>query len=476
VSPRRRILAIVLGVVGVAVAGTAGGFYLRSRRDVTTSSEEAYRFYKLGRENDAKLYEKEATAAYAEALKHDSQFVMATLRLADKISERDPERAKSLVQAAARSRDQITPREELHLRIVEAWIEKHDLKVVEKLYDEYVTRFPGEAEGHRMRGMHLMKVSRPAEAVKEYERLLTINPNDAIAYNYLGYYAFAQGDYAKAEDYFKRYRFLAPDQANPYDSLGELYANTGRYQEAEENLKKALSVKPDFVASVGHLATVEISRGNPLAAAAYFRNAAESDERVVWRMEWRYGAALSLIDAGKADEAEKELDLAKAEAQNASESERANLEKSIALRRAAVHARMSRADQAEAELQAFLARPVTDDNPEKQKDRERNVNFVKGLIASARGKREDAVAALRAGLEKEPIQPGSWYYPSALNLRVLLADNLRGLGRMQDAQSALAPVLALNPKVHPAMTVMARARGEDPPAPYRPGPETTGTN
>ena len=53
--------------------------------------------YNEARENDLKMYEREAISGYAEALQYDPHFVMATLRLADKMRGRDPERAKSLL-------------------------------------------------------------------------------------------------------------------------------------------------------------------------------------------------------------------------------------------------------------------------------------------------------------------------------------------------------------------------------------------
>ena len=216
------------------------------------------------------MYERDAMTSYAEALRYDPNFVMATLKLADKMRPRDPERAKSLLASAARHRDDLTPREQLVLDLYEERWGRHDVKRIEELVDEYVRRFPKDPEGTRMRADLLASTGRQAEAIKEYEHLIAVNPNYAIAYNALGYYWASKGDAAKAEDYLKRYRFLAPNDANPYDSLGELWAHTGRYDEAEEVLKKALAIKSDFFASYGHLGTVEAGRGNYEKAAEWF--------------------------------------------------------------------------------------------------------------------------------------------------------------------------------------------------------------
>ena len=96
-----RPVLLTLAVIGLAAAGTAGAFFLRGRRDVTTTSEKAWRAYHEAVENDLKMYEREAISGYAAALQEDPHFVMATLRLADKMRARDPARAKSLLASAA---------------------------------------------------------------------------------------------------------------------------------------------------------------------------------------------------------------------------------------------------------------------------------------------------------------------------------------------------------------------------------------
>ncbi|HEX5854264.1 MAG TPA: hypothetical protein VFZ57_01475, partial [Thermoanaerobaculia bacterium] len=187
-----RPLTLALVVTGLAAAGTAAAFFLRSRRDVTTSSEQARKAYNEARENDLKMYEREAISGYAKALQYDPHFVMATLRLADKIRGRDPERAKSLLASAARSRDEITPREQLMLRIYEERWGRRDIATLGALYDEYLRRFPDDPEGYLMRCNFLASQKRSAEALAEYERLLKVNPNYAIAYNTLGYASAAR--------------------------------------------------------------------------------------------------------------------------------------------------------------------------------------------------------------------------------------------------------------------------------------------
>ncbi len=466
-SPRSlRPLALTLVVTGLAVAGTAAAFFLRSRRDVTTSSEQARKAYNEARENDIKLYEREAISGYAKALQYDPHFVMATLRLADKIRSRDPERAKSLLASAARSREELTPREQLMLRIYEERWGKRDVATLGALYDEYQRRFPDDPEGYLMRCNFLAMQKRTPEALQEYERLLKVNPNYAYAYNTLGYAAAARGDYAKAEDYLKRYRYLAPDQANPLDSLGELYALTGRYDEAEDVLKKALAVKSDFFPALGHLGTVEIGRGNPAKAAQYFLKASEEATQPMARLDFRFYASIALLDAGDVVAAGKERDRFAAETAGLPPGAEADrLRAKIAFLQAAFLALKGETAGLDA-LLATATAPYQKEPEAEKKGAERDVAFVRGVAAARSGRCEEAVPLLKGAQQPEGEfgLGGTQYYPARDFGRVLVARCLHDLGRDEEAEKELAPLLKRNPRFAPAVALAARLNPEKPAA------------
>jgi tetratricopeptide (TPR) repeat protein len=463
-----RPLALALVVTGLVAAGTAAAFFLRSRRDVTTSSEQARKAYNEARENDLKMYEREAISGYATALQYDPHFVMATLRLAGKIRGRDPERAKSLLASAARSRDEITPREQLMLRIYEERWGRRDIATLGALYDEYLRRFPDDPEGYLMRCDFLASQKRTAEALAEYERLLTVNPNYAIAYNTLGYASAARGDFAKAEDYLKRYRYLAPDQANPLDSLGELYALIGRYDEAEDVLKKALATKSDFFPAYGHLGTVEIGRGNPAKAAQYYLKASDEATQPMGRLDFRFYASIALLEAGDGAAARKERDRFVAEAVGlppGSEAER--LGAKIAFYQAAFLAIKGETTGLDA-LLASAAAPYEKEPDAEKKGVEQGVALVRGIAAARSGRCEEAVALLRK--IQQPVGEfglgGTEYYPAKDFGHVLVAGCLHDLGRNEEAEKELEPLLKRNPRFAPAVAVAARL------TPGRPAVET----
>ena len=166
------------------------------------------------------MYEREAMASYAEALRYDPHFVMATLKLADKMRGRDPERAASLLASAARYRDDLTEREKLMLRIWEERWGKRDLKVLESLHDEYQRRFPKDPAGFEMRAGFLANAGRMPEAIAEYERLIAVNPNYAIAYNTLGYYWSKKGENGEGRGLPQALPLPRPERREPAGLAG----------------------------------------------------------------------------------------------------------------------------------------------------------------------------------------------------------------------------------------------------------------
>jgi tetratricopeptide (TPR) repeat protein len=453
---RRRILIASLGVV--LTAGIAlGAFSVLGRREVTTSSAEALRFYRLGRENERKLYRKEAIAAYAEALKNDPNFVMATVHLAELLRAADPERARSLFDGVKRRADGITERERLQVRLFEMVLDGKRGKEIEPLLNECVQRYPQDPEAYFHRAQLLSRTNRMPEAIADLERVIALEPNFAFAYNTLGYYWLGEGDYAKAEDYLRRYRFLAPDQANPYDSLGEFYLSVGRYEEAEENLKKAIDVKPDFYPARAHLGTLEVARGNLPAAADEFRSAAEKTDDPTYRREWYWSAAVTLAVAGRMEEASslaERIPPLKVDIDEKQQKARERLER---LHRSLFLSIVGRVNEATAELEA-LQPLLADLQPEPRAEWEHDMSIARGFIAARLGRHDEAVEEFRKAIPKTVAPGGFGYFPGRDMLRVVLAKNLVLLGRVPEAEEALKPLLSRNPKFQPALDVLERLR------------------
>jgi tetratricopeptide (TPR) repeat protein len=129
-----QVVAVVLLLV--AAAGLAA-VYTRNNREVTTSSEQAYRAWKEAIENERRFYFKEARLGFAKALELDPQFAMAMIGLA-RNSER--EQQISLTRRAARERDRLTPHERLHVDLMQADIDRDRakfLQIAKQIHAEY---------------------------------------------------------------------------------------------------------------------------------------------------------------------------------------------------------------------------------------------------------------------------------------------------------------------------------------------------
>ena len=460
----RLVLLSAAGALLVAGSAVAGVYLLRSRQNVTTSSSEALRYYRVARENEDKLYSKDASAAYAKALEHDPNFVMATLRLARLLSDKDPDRARQLVQTVSRHRDEVTGRERLFIDIVTEQMGARDPQKLTALYDEFRRRYPEDVEGYTLRGQFLMRQGKQAEAAAEYEKALAINPNYAFGYNMLGYHWMSQGDYAKSEECFKKYRFLAPDQANPHDSLGELYAALGRYDEAEVSLLKALSVKPDFFASMGHLGTVEVGRGNFPKAAELFLKTAEVVETGPMRFEFQVASSFCLLEAGEQAKARERFEAAASEVASLGNGKEKFRELDVTLFRAAMLAHQGEFATAKEHLTRAEELCAKLDPKKKGRRVEAALAFVRAGLLSAEGKLEEAAVEYAAHLEKVPSQgiESLPYFDFYTLGRVDYAALLVKLGRLDDAKAALAPILEKNPNFKPALTVLATIGPEAP--------------
>ena len=269
-SAKSRRAVAVVAVLFLLVAGGLAALYLTSRREVTTSSAEAYRAYQEGLENFRRYYFKEAQVGYARALALDPNFAMAMLRLAG-LSSHD--QAVSLVERASRLRGRLSERERMFVDMAYAEIQRKPEernKIARAIFEKY----PDDVDAAMVLSGIEMSQGHAERALEIYSGLLAINPNNAGVYNQIGYYYALRGDYDKAMESLKTYQFMAPDQANPYDSLGEVQAYSGRYDEAIANLNKALSLKPDFFDSLAHLGVAYEGKGDSDRAIENYLKAA----------------------------------------------------------------------------------------------------------------------------------------------------------------------------------------------------------
>jgi tetratricopeptide (TPR) repeat protein len=268
---KKRQAIPLFGLLLVAVVGVAAALLLTNQREVTTSSDAAYRLWREAIENERRFYMKEARLGFAKALELDPDFAAAMLGLA---RHSDKEQALSLLHRAERQKSRLGERERLHIDLAVASWEKGPADRL-RVAREILSRYPDDFRATTTVAMDYASKGQTEEAVRTFTRLLEADPNSADAYNMIGYYYGYRGEYEKAIENLKKYQFMAPDQANPHDSLGEIQAYSGHYDEAIQNLNRALTIKPDFYAPYDHLGVAYEGKGDYAKAFENYVKAAE---------------------------------------------------------------------------------------------------------------------------------------------------------------------------------------------------------
>ena len=280
---KSRWLLGVLAAVLLLGTGVAAALFLSQRRDVTTTSAEAYEAYQEAVANESRFYFKEARVGFAKALELDPQFAMAMLGLARQA--KDDDQRETLVRRAVREKGRLSERERLHVDMMLAFSEKRrddGIAIARELHAKYVQ----DVRSAQILAGHEVTRGNPDKAIQIFEELLAVDPNNADAYNQIGYYHGYRGEYEKAMEYLTKYKFISQDNANPFDSLGEVQAYSGHYNEAIENLNHALAIKPDFVESIGHIAVAYEGMGDYTKGGEQYEKAAELSDSPNMRREF----------------------------------------------------------------------------------------------------------------------------------------------------------------------------------------------
>ena len=216
---------------------------------------------------------------------------------------------------------------------------------------------------------------------------------------------------------------------------------------------------------------MEIGRGNPGEGRPVLPQGVGRSHRSRYgRLDFRFYASIALLDAGDEEAARKERDRFAAEAAGlppGSEAERLGAQ--IAFYQAAFLAMKGETAGLDA-LLAAAAAPYEKEPDAEKKGVEQRRALIRGIAAARSGRCEEAVALLR-GIQQPEGEcglGGTQYYPAKDFGRVLVAGCLHDLGRNEEAEKELEPLLKRNPRFAPAVAVAARLKpGSRPP---KPGP------
>ncbi len=278
----------------------------RSVADVTTHSQEAYRYYLEGIDYYNKIYTTEAEKSFQKALEIDSTFAMAYYWLALISSG---EKQNLLVAKAVRYSDKVSQKEKDYIHCLEAANSGNQTQEI-KILERIIQRYPDEKMAYFMlASVYQLQLRDFGQAVTYLNKVIAIDPLYKLAYNMLAYAYNELGDFEKSIWAINQYISLAPGEANPYDSRGDLYAYNGKLDQAIDSYQKALEIKPDFYASLMKLGCAYIFKGEHAEADSCFKVLSSCDNKdirsggrvflaLVPLYQGRFKDALQLLDDG----------------------------------------------------------------------------------------------------------------------------------------------------------------------------------
>jgi tetratricopeptide (TPR) repeat protein len=455
---KRRLVIGAVGVLLLLAVGAAAALYFGNHREVTTSSDEAYRVYREALENERRYYFREAREGYAKALELDPQFAEAILGLARMTQG---EQGLALVLRAAKQKDRLTERERLHvdmqLAASEGKWDEH-LKIAQTIYE----KFPNDIRAAMMLCDHEIKSGHMERALQIYSELLAVEPNNAVVYNNIGYFYAYRGDYDKAIENLRKYQFMAPDQANPYDSLGEIQAYSGHYDEAIQNLNQALKLKPDFFHSYLKLGVAYEGKGEYAKALEFYRKGEkEAIDDEMRRMFLRYALRTAYVARDAASFKNLVAQYRAIPGDKHSELARLVMDAALDLIEGRPAEAEKRLREVRPKLQEAYAKEARKEAAQKFFDPAWNFLMAQALVAQ--GRSEEAIPLCEE--LANPPRPSSgfddrrWVYSG----RALLAELLARKGDLDRAEKLLAENRKWNPSwapTRPSEQVVAQLRRE----------------
>lgn len=139
------------------------------------------------------------------------------------------------VAAAAASAAATTPLAQAHSQL-----DAGDAGAALHTLDGVLSSAPGDPEARFLRGLALVKLNRPMEAIDAFHALTRDYPKLPEPYNNLGVLYAQKGDLMLARDTLEAGLVVQPEYAPAHENLGDVYAAL-----AAKSYTHALSLNPD---------------------------------------------------------------------------------------------------------------------------------------------------------------------------------------------------------------------------------------
>jgi tetratricopeptide (TPR) repeat protein len=222
--------------------------------DLTTQSQDAYRYFLEGWDAMRKIYLDDARAAFKKAVEADSTLAFGYYMLSI-IGE--PAERQSMIAKAVKYSGHASQLQKYYIKAQEAELARDFPRGIAEL-KKLLERYPQEKTAYYLMGWKYAYLGQVEDGIRCLEKAIEMDPLYKEAYNMLAYGYNNTGNFEKSIWAINKYIALAPDEANPYDTRADLYAWNGRLDEAIQSYSKALEIKPDFYGSLEKLAVMYI--------------------------------------------------------------------------------------------------------------------------------------------------------------------------------------------------------------------------
>jgi tetratricopeptide (TPR) repeat protein len=175
------------------------------------------------------------------------------------------------------------------------------------LWEDVVSKAPGNARGHNNLGLAYQTMGRLQASIQEYQTALRLIPNFAEAHYNLGNAYQVLGRFEEAIREYEKALTLNPRYASAYINLGTTYHTQRYYEEAIRSYREALRLDPDSVFAHINLGVTYYAQGRlEEAIEAYGRALTLSPEHA----QGHYYLGQAYRQQGRIREAKEEFERA----------------------------------------------------------------------------------------------------------------------------------------------------------------------